>query len=163
MDQASQKCAGGEHNGPGGNLPSSGQFDPANPAALKHKVVCFGFDNLEVWDGAKRGLHRGRIKLAVGLGTRTANSGAFSAIQDAKLDSAQIGNPTHQAVECIDFSNEMSFAESANRRVTRHGADGGEPVGDQGGSGAHAGRSSRSFAAGVAAANHHDVESVSHR
>jgi hypothetical protein len=35
-------------------------------------------------------------------------------------------------------------------------------VGDEGGSGAHTGSRSRGFTAGMAAANHHDVESIGH-
>ena len=71
----------------------------------------------------------------------------------------QVGDPAHQAVQRIDFPHQMAFAEPANGRIAGHGADGGELVRHQGRVGAHAGGRGRGFAAGMAAADHHDVES----
>ena len=42
--------------------------------------------------------------------------------------------------------------------IAGHRADGGEAVRDQGGGGAHARGRSRGLAAGMAAANHNDIE-----
>jgi hypothetical protein len=38
------------------------------------------------------------IKLPVGLGARTAYSGALSAVENTKLNATKIGNSAHQAV-----------------------------------------------------------------
>jgi hypothetical protein len=78
------------------------------------------------------------------------------------LDPAQIRYSAHQAVEGIDFSYEMAFSKSANGRITGHSANGNELVSNQARVGAHPRGSSRSFATGVATANHHDIESASH-
>jgi hypothetical protein len=57
----------------------------------------------------------------------------------------------------------VAFAEPANGRIARHGADGAKPVRYEGRFGAHAGGGGGGFTAGVAAANHNDVESMRHQ
>src|SRR4249920_1179893 len=57
----------------------------------------------------------------------------------------------------------MSFSEAANRGITGHGANSSELVANQRRMGAHTGGRGRGFAAGMAAANHNDVESVRHQ
>ena len=52
----------------------------------------------------------------------------------------------------------MAFAEAANGRIAGHGADGGESMRHQRGLRAHTSRRGRGFTAGMAAANHDDVE-----
>jgi hypothetical protein len=68
----------------------------------------------------------------------------------------------HDAVEGIDFPDQMAFSEPANGRIARHRADSSESVRHEGGSGTHAGGGSGSFTAGMAAANDHHVESMHH-
>ena len=99
-----------------------------------------------------------RIKLAVGLGARTAHGRAFAAVQDTELDAAGVGNAAHEAVESVDFPHQMAFAEPANGRIAGHGADGRESVRHQGRFRAHTGAGSRGFTAGMAAADDDDVE-----
>ena len=74
----------------------------------------------------------------------------------------EVGDSAHEAIQSIDFTHQMSFSESANRRIAGHGANGGELVGNKGRLGSHTGSRSRGFTAGMAAANHHDIESVEH-
>jgi hypothetical protein len=78
------------------------------------------------------------------------------------LNAAEVGDSTHEAIQGIDFPDKMTFSESANRRIAGHCANCSELMGDQSCLGAHAGRRACGFAAGMAAANHHDVESVGH-
>ena len=162
MNQAAQKRAGRKHHGTGRNFAAISEFDAANATALDHEIIGLGFDHLEVWDGANRGLHRCRIKLAIGLGARAAHGWAFAAVQDPKLDAAQVGDSAHKAIQGVDFPDQMAFSEPANRRIAGHGANGRELMGNQGRLGTHTGSRSRGFTAGMAAANHHDVESVEH-
>jgi hypothetical protein len=96
------------------------------------------------------------------LRARPAHCWAFSTVQDAKLDTGQIGGAAHEAIERVNFPHEVTFSKAANRRIARHSSDGFELVGYQGRLSAHAGSSRCGFAAGMAAANHHDVESTRH-
>ena len=110
-----------------------------------------------VWSRISR-LHRGGIELAVGLGARAAHRRALAAVENAELDAAGIGDSAHQAVERVDLPDQMALAEPADRRIAGHGADRRESVRDQRGRGAHARGRGRGFAAGVAAADHDDIE-----
>jgi hypothetical protein len=56
----------------------------------------------------------------------------------------------------------MAFAEAADGGIAGHGADGRESVGDHGGLRPHASRRPRGFTAGMAAANHDNIESSLH-
>jgi hypothetical protein len=103
------------------------------------------------------------IELPVGLGSRAAYGWAFSEVEDPKLDAAKIGNSAHQAIQSIDFPNQMTFSESTNGRITRHRANGAKPVGYQDRFCAHASGRGRGLTASVAAADHCDVESVHHQ
>ena len=73
---------------------------------------------------------------------------------------ARVGDLAHQAVEGVDLADQMPLAEPADGRIAGHLADGGEAVGDQRRARAHAGRSRRSLAAGMAAADHDHVVGV---
>jgi hypothetical protein len=57
----------------------------------------------------------------------------------------------------------MTFSEPANRRIAGHCANCSELMGDQCCLGAHTSSRACGFTAGMAAANHHDVESVGHQ
>src|SRR5690606_6315619 len=106
----------------------------------------------------KLALHRRRIELAVGLRARTAHGRALALVEHAKLDAGRVRNAPHQAVERIDLAHEMAFAESADRRITGHRADGRELVRDERGVRAHARARSRGFGAGVSTTHNDDVE-----
>jgi len=67
------------------------------------------------------------------------------------LNTGRIGNPPHQAVECIDFPHEMAFAKTADRGVTGHDADRVSSMCHQRGARAQACGRGRGLAAGMAA------------
>ncbi len=140
----------------------SANLTPQTRPSFDDEIVGLGFDHRRDWRFANRGLHGLRVKLAIGLGARAAHRRAFAAVENAELDAAGVGDAAHQAVEGIDFPHQMALAEPADGRIAGHGADGGEPVRHQRGFRAHAGGRSRGFTAGMAAANHDDVERVSY-
>ena len=105
-----------------------------------------------------RGLHRRRIELAVGLGARPADRRTLAAVQHPKLDAAGIGDPAHQAVQRIDLADQMALAETADRGIAGHRADGRKAMGHQRGLRAHPRSRARGLAAGMAAADDDDVE-----
>ncbi len=107
-------------------------------------------------------LHRGRIELAIGLGAGSTNRRTFAPVQNAELDAALIGDPAHEAVQSIDFADQMTLSQAAYRGIAGHGTDGRKPVRDQRRPGPHAGRSGCGLTTGVAAADHNDVESGLH-
>src|SRR5262249_39004407 len=54
----------------------------------------------------------------------------------------------------------VAFAQSSDGRIARHLADGRETMGDEPGRSAHAGGRRSSFTAGMAAADHNDIETL---
>ena len=159
MDQAAQKRAGGQNHRAGSEISRpSANLTPETRPFVDDQIVGLGFDHLKIRRRANRGLHRGRIELAIGLRARTAHGRAFAAIENAELDAAVVGDAAHQAVQCIDFADQMALAEPADRRIAGHRADGRESVRHQGRVRAHARGRGRGFAAGVAAADDDDVE-----
>ncbi|GBR24026.1 hypothetical protein AA0488_0285 [Kozakia baliensis NRIC 0488] len=69
-------------------------------------------------------LNRGTIERAVGLRTGTMNGRPLGAVQQFEVDSGTVGSHTHQAIERIDFPNEMPFPNSTDRWVAGHRANG---------------------------------------
>ena len=158
VNEAAQKRAGGENDRAAGNFAAVGEFHAANAAVCDHQIIGFRFNDREIRRCRNRSLHGGRIELAIGLRARAAHGRAFAAVQDAELDAALVGDAAHQAVQSIDFADQMALAEAADGRIAGHGADGRELMGHQGRLRAHAGAGGRGLTAGMAAANHDNVE-----
>ncbi len=57
----------------------------------------------------QRRLHGVAVKLPIGLSSRTADRWAFGSVEEAKLDSGRIRDSSHQAVQGVDFADQMSF------------------------------------------------------
>ncbi len=159
MDQPAQEGAGRQHHGAGADLAAVAGDDPGHPAGLDQQVLDGALDHLEVGRRPDRRLHRLAVELAIGLGARALHGRALGAVEQAELDAGGIRHPPHQAIQRIDLAHQMALAEPADGRIAGHLADGGEPVRHQRRARAHAGRGSRSLAAGMAAADDDDVKS----
>src|SRR4029078_5225801 len=92
------------------------QTDPCDAAILNDQIVGFAFNDVEPRRLADRCLHRLGVELPVGLGARSPDSGTLAAIEDTELDAALIGDPAHQAVQSIDFADQMALSEAPNGR-----------------------------------------------
>ena len=104
------------------------------------------------------GLHGGGIEFAVRLSAWPADSRTFATVQHPELDPAGVGHPTHQAVQGVDLTDQMTLAETADRGIAGHRADGRKTMGDEYRPGAQARGSGRGLAAGMAAADHDHIE-----
>ena len=142
---------------PHANTRPSARRTPATTSVGDQKIIDLALDHGEISRLANRALHRGCVELPVGLGARSADRRTLAPIEHAELDSALVGDPTHQAVERIDLADQMALAEPADRRIAGHRADSREPMRDQCRARAQARRRGRSLAAGVPAADHNDI------
>jgi hypothetical protein len=93
------------------------------------------------------------VQQAVGLRAGRPHGWAFRRIQDAKLDAALVRGRRHRAAQRIDFLHQMAFANTADRRIAAHLAEGFDVVRQQERLVAHARGSQSGFGAGVAAAD----------
>jgi hypothetical protein len=73
------------------------------------------------------------------------------------MDRSPIGRTRHEPVEDVELTNEVPLADAANRRVARHLPRIFGPKREQSDARAPASRGSRSFASGMAGADHQDV------
>ena len=73
---------------------------------------------------------------------------------------AAVRRAAHHAVQRVDLAHDVALAEAADRRVARHLADAVEAMRDQRRARAHAVRRQRGLGAGMAAADHDDVEAA---
>ncbi len=160
MDQAAQERAGGQHRGAAGELAAVGEAHAPHRAVSDQQIVDFRLQHSEIRRLADRALHRLRVELAIRLGARTAHRRALAAVQDAELDAALVGHAAHQAVQSVDFPHQMALAEPADRRIAGHRPDGRKPVRNQRRTRTHARGRGRGLAAGMAAADHDDIEGI---
>src|SRR5262249_56984262 len=72
MDQAAQKGAGCDHDSPSRKLPAVGQANAGYAAVGDDQLVRLAFDDAETRGLADRRLHRGGLKLPIGLGAPSA-------------------------------------------------------------------------------------------
>ena len=135
---------------------------PADRAILDQKVIRLPLDHGEVRAVPHRRLHRGGIEPPVLLRARPAHRRPLAAVENAELDAALVGDTPHQAIKGIDLADEMPLPQPADRGIAGHGADGRKAMGDQRRPRAHARGRSRRLTAGMAAADHDDIEARIH-
>ena len=127
------------------------------PAIVKGDILdCLGAD-LEVLLILQCRLHRQAVEFAVGLGARALYCRPLTAVQNAKLYARLVDNAAHQPVQRVDFAHQMALAQTTDRRIARHHADGIELVGNQQRPRAKAGRRGRRLTPSVAAADNDDI------
>ncbi|MGC0390857.1 hypothetical protein ABIF91_003219 [Bradyrhizobium sp. USDA 241] len=110
MDQTAQERAGGDHNRPCPQLPAITQAKTRDPPLGHDQFVGLAFNDRKALGFPDRGLHGGRIKPPVRLGSRTTDSGPLPPIENTKLDAASVAHATHQTIESIDFADQMTLA-----------------------------------------------------
>ena len=162
VDQTAQEGSGGQYRGPAGQPAAIVQRHGRDTAVGDVEAERLAFDEFEVRLHRKRRLHRRAIELPIGLSPGAANRWPFATVEHAKLDPARIGHPAHDTVERIDLADEMAFAEAADSGIAGQRADLVETLREQGCTCAHSGGGSRSFAAGMTAADHDDIERGGH-
>ena len=70
-----------------------------------------------------RPTHGLTVKPAVGLDARALDRAALAAVEHPAMDGGAIGGARHQAVEHVEFADQMSLADAADRRIAAHLAD----------------------------------------
>ena len=88
------------------------------------------------------------------------HGGPLAAVEHAELDAGGVDGPAHGAAEGVDFADDLPLAHAADGRIAAHQGDGVEVAGQQRGLRAHARSGQRRLHAGVAAADHQNVEIV---
>ena len=60
------------------------------------------------------------IQGPIRLGAGSAHRRTLAGVESSKMDAGQVGGSRHQAAQRVDFLDQMSLANAANRRVATH-------------------------------------------
>ena len=99
--------------------------DTAAGAILDDQVADCRLDDGDTGVGNEL-LNRLAVELPVGLRARAMNGRAARLVQHPELDTRAVDRPSHNPVERIDLTHQMTLAKPAYGRVAGHLAD---PVG----------------------------------
>jgi hypothetical protein len=91
------------------------------------------------------------------------NGWALPAIQNSELNSRSIRSPPHQAIKRVNFSNQVSLADPADRGIARHCADAINAMRDESRSATDAGCGGRRLTACVPSPDYDDIEKLHDR
>ena len=102
--------------------------------------------------------HRLLVTDFVALGAGGPDGGTFSEVQQTELERGRIGDAPHGAAEGVDFANDVSFCDSADRGVAAHLRDMVKIDCEHQRGRAGSGGSERGLACGMTAAHHDYVK-----
>jgi hypothetical protein len=103
------------------------------------------------------------IKTTINLSSRAPNRWTFGTIEKSELDAGFIGDPAHQPIKRINFSNKMAFTQPPDRWVAGHNTNIGERIGDQRRFCTQPSGSGSRLTSGVPGSDYHDIISLFHR
>jgi hypothetical protein len=67
--------------------------------------------------------HLGSVHSTIGLRARRLHGGTATAVEQSKLNTGTVGDDSHDSAKRIDLTNDVSFGDAADRRITRHLTD----------------------------------------
>lgn len=158
MDQPTQEGTCRQHHRAASEFTAISQGDARDRFGADSKVESITLNNGKVDMIEEFGLHCLPIKLAIRLRPRTAHRRPFSPVEQTKLDTRRIGDPSHQPVERVNFPHEVALAEAADRGIAGHDADRVLPMGNESRFGAKSSGGRGRFAARMTTADDDNVE-----
>ncbi len=166
MHQAAQKRAGREDDASALKATSVLKPHAADDRAAGARRDLDRFDRAleqgQVRRGLEHRLHGGGVSLAVTLGAGRPDGRPLAAIQQSELDASGVGGQPHQPAEGVDLADHLTLADTADRGVATHPADGGAVHGDQGRRHSHPRSRPRRLGSGVTAPDDDDLETLRH-
>ena len=103
-------------------------------------------------------LHRLLVTDFVALCAGGPDSGTFSEVQQTELQRGRVGDASHGAAEGVDFADDVSFCDSADRGIAAHLRDMVKIDGEHQRGSAGSGGSECGLARGMSAAHHDYVK-----
>jgi hypothetical protein len=95
-----------------------------NPALLDNKIHHGLLKQQQVGLFFQELSNRLTIELPIRLGTGCPNGRSLARVEDAILDPGTISRFAHDAVQGVNFPNQMAFTDTTNGRITGHLANG---------------------------------------
>ena len=120
MDLAIQEGAGGQHHGLAAELDAHLRDGTDHAVALHHQVVHRLLEQPQIRLVFQHFADGRFVQNAVSLCPRSAHGGAFGTVQNAELDTTDIGGQRHRTAHGIYFLDQMALADATDGRVARH-------------------------------------------
>src|SRR4051794_16110957 len=117
MDQAAQERSGREYDGAACDALARGGYDCGHTSICYFEIFRGRFFNRQVRSLIEGGLHGFLVELTIGLRPRTSDSRSLPPIQKPELDARGIGNAAHQPIKRINFPDQMTFSQAADRGI----------------------------------------------
>jgi hypothetical protein len=155
-----EKRPGRQHDRPRPELEPHLRGDAGDARSFDDEVDDRLLEDREILRVLENRSHGGLVEHSIGLRTSGAHGRPLAGVQHAKLDSGAVGRSAHDAVECVDFLDEVALADPADRRVARHRADRFDALRQQQRRRAGTGRSRRRLGSGMTAADDDHVEVI---
>ena len=157
-ERSAKKGSRAQHHRMRADPGAVGQQQPHHPSLFEDQLGRFAGHHFETGLRGDGGLDCRLEQLAIGLDARAPHRAALRPVEHAIMDRRGIGRAADKPVERIHFAHEMPLAQPADRGIATHGPDRGRVEAHQGGARAHSCGRRRRLAAGMAAADHHDIE-----
>ena len=158
MNFAVQESARCEHHGAAAKFDSHLRHRARHPVTLNHQVVHRLLEQPQVGLVFQHAANGRLVQNPVCLRPCGAHGRAFGVVQNAELDAAFVRGQRHRTAHRVNFLDQVALANTANRRVAAHLAQGFNVVAQQQGFAAHARRSQRRFGSGMAATDNDHVK-----
>ncbi len=175
MDEAVQEGSRGDDDGTGGDVAAIAEGNAAGGAwSFKFQVSSFecrylgfvfqdqpgdfGLLDLQIRLRFQHLPHLEAVSLLVALRSRRPDGWTSGRIEQSELNPYRVRDFSHDAAESIDFANEMSLGNSANRWIAGHLRDQIDVQRVEGSLQAHPRARQRRLATGVAGSDYDDVE-----
>ena len=160
MDQPAQKSARREDDRAGLQGLAIRQTESRDPMRLDPQRVDQPLTNVKTGGRKHLGLHGTRVKRPIDLGARASCCRPSRAVQQAELQTREIGHPPDQAVERVDLAHKLALAKTTDRGVARQHADIADVFGQEQRARPAPRRCRRRLAAGVPGADHDHIIGV---
>jgi hypothetical protein len=158
MDQAVEKRASGDDERSTAEDVTFLERQPADSAAFEEDSTCPPDDPVNIRLGVEGGPYPSTVLALVGLGPRRPDCRSAAAIQELELYACSVDCLTHQSAKRIDLPDQVTLRRAANRGIARHVRNGVSTESAQPDASPQSRRRPCGFHAGVAAADHDDIE-----
>ena len=160
VDEAVQKCAGGQHHRVGLKSDAKLGDGPNHAVAIHDQIIASLGKNRQVRLVLESATDRLFVQNPIGLRPGCAHGRPFRGVEDAELNACFVRGRSHCAAQGIDFFNQMPFADTANRRVATHHAQRFHAVCQQQRARTRARRRQRRLGTGMAATHDNHIKTI---
>ena len=125
VDEAIEKCAGGDDDGAGVDGAAVAQLEAMSAAravgsGVDQQIDDFGLLDVEAGLRLEHLAHFDAVLLLVALRARRPDGGTTRGVEQAELDADGIGDFAHDAAEGVDFADEVALGDAADGGVAGH-------------------------------------------